>query len=99
MYQKTNDVGDLENHGYLKYMNLEAKVMVKNKPQSENSRWLNFTAMDLEDEAYMFLGALDRMGRLVTSCLMKRGEDQCRIKVDGRFNFIHMALVRRIRKK
>ena len=55
--------------------------------------------MDLEDEAYMFLRALDRMGHRVTSCLMKRGEDQCRIKVDGRFNFIHMALVRRTRKK
>ena len=36
MYKRTSDVGDLENHGYLKHMNLEAKVMVKNKSRSEN---------------------------------------------------------------
>ena len=56
-------------------------------------------AMDLEDEAYMFLRALDRMDHRVTSCLMKRGEDLCHIKEDGKFNYIPMALVRRIRRK
>ena len=30
------DVADQENHGYLKYMNQEAKVMVKNQSRSEN---------------------------------------------------------------
>ena len=56
-------------------------------------------AMDLEDEAYMFLRALDRMDHRVTSCLMKRGEDLCHIKEDGKFNYIPMALVRRIRRR
>ena len=73
--------------------------MIKDISNPENNLWFRFKGTDRVEEAYMSQGALDKLDHLGTSCPIKRGGDQCRIKVDGRYNFIHMALVRRIHRR
>ena len=83
MHQVTSDVEDLENHEYLRCKSLKVTAMGNDIPNLENNRWL----------VYMFQEGLDKLAHLGTSCPMKRGGDQCRIKEDGKFNFIHTVLV------
>ena len=99
MYQMTNDVDDQENHGYLKYKSLKVTAMGNNIPNLENNRWLRSKGTDREEEVYMFQEALDKLAHLGTSCPMKRGGDLCRIKEDGKFSCIPMALVHRIHRR
>ena len=99
MYQMTKDVDDQENHGYLKYKSLKMTATGNNLPNLENNRWLRCKGTDREEEVYMFQEALDKLAHLGTSCPMKRGGDLCRIKEDGKFSCILMALVRRIHRR
>ena len=88
-------MADLENYGRLKYKSLEAKVRVEimNGYESESYLLSKFKEVDREEEVYMFQGALE-MDHRGTSCLT-RGGDQCRIKEDGKFNFIQVRLTLR----
>ena len=83
----------------LKYKSLKVTVTGEDIPNLENNRWFRSKGRDREEEVYMFQEVLDKLAHLATSCPMKRGGDLCRLKEDGKFNYIPMALVRRIRRR